>query len=262
LSLVTDRQGIYFDPTRPSDLEEHIRASTSLRPDQYRRAEDLRARILAKGITKYNLTGASHDLPEGYKILVPGQVEDDASIRLGTDQIATNLDLLKTVRSDFPEAILIYKPHPDVEAGLRVGKMPPNEAATYADIIAQDGDTTALLSQVDALATMTSLMGFEALLRGKTVHTYGAPFYAGWGLTIDHGKIPARRGDLTSLDGLTYASLIAYPRYFDPILNLPCPPEVVLTRLEQSTLSNGGIALRTLSKLQGLFASFSPLWRK
>lgn len=262
LSLVTDRQGIYFDPTRQSDLETIIRDSTSLRQDQLRRAENLRDRILAKGLSKYNLGGASLDLPEGYKILVPGQVEDDASIRLGTDKIKTNLDLLKQVRHDFPQAILIYKPHPDVEAGLRNGKIPQKECKHYADVIADQADAIALLNKVDAVATMTSLMGFEALLRGKMVHTYGAPFYAGWGLTQDHGKTPARRKAHITLDGLTYACLITYPRYFDPILRLPCPPEVALTRLAQGQLNNGGLALRTLAKLQGLFASCAPLWRK
>lgn len=262
LSLVTDRQGIYFDPTRQSDLETIIRNSTSLRQDQLRRAENLRDRILAKGLSKYNLGGASLDLPEGYKILVPGQVEDDASIRLGTDKIKTNLDLLKQVRHDFPEAILIYKPHPDVEAGLRTGKIPHTECKHYADVIADQADAIALLDKVDAVATMTSLMGFEALLRGKMVHTYGAPFYAGWGLTEDHEKTPARHKAQITLDGLTYACLIAYPRYFDPILRLPCPPEVALTRMAQGQLNNGGLALRTLAKLQGLFASCAPLWRK
>ena len=32
---------------------------------------------------------------------------------------------------------------------------------------------------------MTSLTGFDALLRGKRVVTHGLPFYAGWGLTTD-----------------------------------------------------------------------------
>ena len=35
------------------------------------------------------------------------------------------------------------------------------------------------------METMTSLAGFEALLRGKPVTTHGQPFYAGWGLTED-----------------------------------------------------------------------------
>ena len=39
----------------------------------------------------------------------------------------------------------------------------------------------------DRVVCMTSLMGFEALLRGIPVTTFGRPFYAGWGLTRDLG---------------------------------------------------------------------------
>ena len=46
---------------------------------------------------------------------------------------------------------------------------------------------------VDEVHVNSSLAGFEALLRGTKVSTYGVPFYAGWGLTEDHGPIPARR---------------------------------------------------------------------
>ena len=41
-----------------------------------------------------------------------------------------------------------------------------------------------LLGIVDEVHTLTSLTGFEALLRGIEVHAYGGPFYAGWGLTM------------------------------------------------------------------------------
>ena len=74
-----------------------------------------------------------------------------------------------------------------------------------------------LLSEVAEVHTMTSLTGFEALLRGLKVTTYGVPFYAGWGLTTDKATIPARRNQCIDLDSLIYATLIAYPRYFDPV---------------------------------------------
>lgn len=45
---------------------------------------------------------------------MPGQVEDDASIKTGTVLIKSNLELLRTVRERNPHAYIIYKPHPDV----------------------------------------------------------------------------------------------------------------------------------------------------
>ncbi|MFD0858827.1 capsular polysaccharide biosynthesis protein [Roseovarius aquimarinus] len=261
LSLVLDRRGIYYDPTRPSDLEDWIARRAHMRPDQTRRAEALIARITAEGRTKYNLGGTVPDLPRGHRILVPGQVEDDASIRAGAGRIRTNLALLEAARAAHPDAVLLYKPHPDVEAGLRAGAIAEEDALALADMVLSKADPAALLGMVDEVWTMTSLMGFEALMRGCRVTTTGAPFYAGWGLTPDLGPVPARRQARPGLPGLVHAALIDYPRYFDPQTGLPCPPEIVLDRLASGAVPHPGPANRLLSKLQGLFASRAALWR-
>ncbi|MEM9582647.1 MAG: capsular polysaccharide biosynthesis protein [Pseudomonadota bacterium] len=259
LSLVTDRQGIYYDPTAPSDLEQLIAQSTTLPEYALNRAEKLRQSLIQLGVTKYNLGGSAPEIDAKGKqvILVPGQVEDDASIRTGTTDICTNDALLAATRRDYPDAFLIYKPHPDIETGLRDGKTD----AAEADMIAPHADPLALLRQVDRVATMTSLLGFEALIRSVPVTCYGAPFYAGWGLTEDKGKIPARRTAQPTLLQLIHASLIAYPRYYDPITGLACPPEVTIERLASGTLPRPGLANRSLAKLQGWFSGFAPLWR-
>lgn len=258
LSLVTDDLGIYYDPSRPSRLEHLIRARSSLRPDQARRAEQLIHSLTKDGLSKYNLTGSVPPLPAGRRVLVVGQVEDDASIRLGAGQISTNLALLKAARAARQDDILIYKPHPDVEAGLREGAC---NAAPFADVIATKADIGALLTQVDELWTMTSLTGFEALLRGVHVVTAGAPFYAGWGLTEDHGDVPPRRREDIGLSSLVHATLIDYPRYFDPVTGTACPVEVVVDRLRNGPLPRLGFGNRMLSRLQGLLASRAYLWR-
>jgi capsular polysaccharide export protein len=165
--------------------------------------------------------------------------------------------------------VLIYKPHPDVEAGLRPGALPPEALRGLADIVARDADPIALIEACDAVWTMTSLLGFEALLRGKPVTCLGAPFYAGWGLTKDLGPIPARRLRApdghplprVTLNALIHAALIAYPRYYDPISQRPCPPEVATERLARGALPRPGLALRLLAKLQGAFATKAHLWR-
>ncbi|MEL7090306.1 MAG: capsular polysaccharide biosynthesis protein [Pseudomonadota bacterium] len=257
LSLVTDACGIYYDPSRPSDLETLIRTRRSLRSDQALRAERLVRTLTSNALSKYNLPGTLPDLPDGPKVLVVGQVEDDASIRLGAGEIATNAALIAAARAAHPDACLIYKPHPDVEAGLRPGATD----AAAADIVARKADITALFGQVDTLWTMTSLAGFEALLRGVHVVTVGAPFYAGWGLTDDRGPVPPRRREDVPLMGLVHATLIDYPRYFDPVTGLPCPVEVVAHRLATGTVPRPGPFNRTLSKLQGMLASRAHLWR-
>ncbi|MBU2960838.1 capsular polysaccharide biosynthesis protein [Citreicella sp. C3M06] len=260
LSLVCDPMGIYYDPTRASTLERLIADSPLLRPDALLRAERLAARLVADGLTKYNLAGALPPLPDGHRILVPGQVEDDASIRLGSPQMTSNAALLQRVRAENPGAVILWKPHPDVLAGLRPGAV--EHPGQWADLTV-NGDMAALLGQVHEVWTMTSLTGFEALLRGAAVTTLGAPFYAGWGLTRDLGPVPARRlhGPRPSLAGLVHATLIAYPRYRDPLTGLPCPVEVVADRLAAGPLRSSP-GNRTLSKLQGLLASRAGLWRR
>lgn len=261
LSLVCDTSGIYYDPSQPSDLERWITRRAHMRPDQTRRAEALIAAISAQGATKYNLGGEVPVLPQGQLILVPGQVEDDASIRTGAGDISTNLALLRAARAANPGAIILYKPHPDVETGLRPGAIDPAETQGQADLVLSQSDLAQLLCKVHQVWTMTSLLGFEALLRGLPVTTTGAPFYAGWGLTTDLGRIPARRSARPTLAGLIHATLIDYPRYHDPITDLPCPVEIILARLASGHLPRPSATNRTTSKLQGLFASRAALWR-
>ncbi len=268
LSLVTDDLGIYYDPTRPSRLEQLIQSPLSATARL--RIEKLVQSLLAQRLSKYNLAHRPlPDLPEGHRILVPGQVEDDASIRLGAGEIRSNLALLHAARAAHPQAQLIYKPHPDVEAGLRPGAISDADIQRLGATLAANADPILLIEACDQVITITSLLGFEALLRGKRVTCLGTPFYAGWGLTQDQGPIPQRR--LRAQDGhplprpdlmqLAHAALIAYPRYHDPITRRPCPPEVVVDRLATGRDAPTGLGLRLLSKAQGHLAGYAQLWR-
>lgn len=261
-SMVLDDLGIYFDPTRPSRLEQLIADSVSLPEHALDRARRVIDRVIADRVSKYATGQPGRDLPDSQGrrvILVPGQVEDDASIRLGSPEIKTNADLLKRTRDANAEAFIIYKPHPDVVAGLRPGVM--KDALDWADHVAPDMPITSLLDQVDHVWTMTSLTGFEALLREVPVTTLGVPFYAGWGLTTDLCPIPDRRRQVVSLEGLAHAALIGYPRYIDPVTGQPCPVEVVLERLATGKTYRSP-QLRILSKAQGLLAGYAWLWRR
>ncbi|ETX27365.1 capsular polysaccharide biosynthesis protein [Roseivivax isoporae] len=261
LSLAADDMGIYYDPRTPSRLERLIAEAADLPDDRRQRARRLIRTLVASGVSKYNLAGAVPDLPEGRRILVPGQVEDDASILCGTDAVATNAALLARVRDENPHAVIVWKPHPDVIAGLRQGHVA--DPLRWADVEVGTCDMAALLKEIDEVWTMTSLTGFEALLRGRRVVALGAPFYAGWGLTRDLGTVPARRlgGRRPDLEALVHAALVDYPRYRDPVTGLPCPVEVAAERLARGEVAHPGIANRALSKLQGLLASRAHLWR-
>ena len=97
------------------------------------------------------------------------------------------------------------------------------------DAVADDMDIIDCLNACDRLATLTSLSGFEALMRGKVVSVYGRPFYAGWGLTEDRMSFE-RRGRQISLDHLIHAALIDYPIYVTPD-GWPCEAEDLVATL-------------------------------
>ncbi len=261
LSLVLDDLGIYYDATRDSRLERLINASADLTAGERGRTERLIRRLTGAGLSKYNLGGDAlpAGLPAGRRILVPGQVEDDASIRLGATGVTTNAALLAACRAANPAAVILYKPHPDVEAGLRSGAVP--DADQIADAVLARTDIQAALNAIDEVWTMTSATGFEALLRGKRVACLGQPFYAGWGLTDDRGGAPLRRVATPDIVALAHAVLIAYPRYVDPLTGTPCPVEVVVDRLSSGDIPTPGRFNRLTAKMQGAFASYAHLWR-
>lgn len=240
LSLWLDDLGNPVDPAAPSRLEAQIAASIRLDDGAVRRAARLRERIVALGLSKYNVGGAAH-VPDG-ALLVVGQVEDDASVLLGaTGPVRGNRDLLAAARAAHPGATIMWKPHPDVEAGRRPGAVA--DWADFADRRVEGADPAALLAAPGLRVwTLTSTLGFEALLRGIPVACLGAPWYAGWGLTEDLAPTPARRTARPSLDALVHAALIDGPRYHDPVTDRPCPVEVAVERLATGTARLGLLA--------------------
>lgn len=217
MSWVVDVRGIYYDPTRPSDLE-YLLANTAFDPPTVQRAACLRERIVAEGLTKYNVGVSTWQRPAGVGtvILVPGQVESDASLAYGAPQIRTNIALLRAVRQKNPKAHVIFKPHPDVLAGLRAQGAGEEDALRCCDELVTEVAMGDLLLAVDEVHVLTSLTGFEALLRGKPVTCYGQPFYSGWGLTVDVVPNPRRTRRLL-LDELVAGALIEYPIYLSRV---------------------------------------------
>ncbi len=230
LSVALDDQGVYYDPTSPSRLESLIEGGAQS-AETLARAAALRTRVVEAGLSKYNLdSGAARpNWPaERPKVLVVGQVENDKSILKGCGDIRTNSGLVKAARADFPDAYLIYRNHPDVMSGNRPGML-DGAAMAEIDATADLLDIIDCLEACDVLATLTSLAGFEALLRGKTVAVYGRPFYGGWGLTQDRMTYE-RRTRRASLDALVAAALIEYPIYVTPD-GWPCEAEDLVAAL-------------------------------
>jgi len=254
LSAILDLTGIYFDPGQQSDLE-IILQTDNFDEKLCRRAAALKSRLVDANISKYGQlrSEVKRAVNGRYTVLVAGQVEDDRSILTGGSG-ATNLELLTRARACEPRAHIIYKPHPDVVAGHRKGHVETAAALRFADEIQRDASITALIDAVDGVHVITSLAGFEALLRGKAVTTHGVPFYAGLGLTKDLGDVPSRRTRRLSLDELVAGSLLIYPRYIDPVTRLPCPAELLVERMVRGE-ANILTPLITLRQWQGRLRS-------
>jgi capsular polysaccharide export protein len=253
-SIVVDVSGIHFDPRTPSDLES-ILDDAEIAPPLIERAAMLRKAIISAGISKYSAeTGLAilpARLPGKRLVLVPGQVEDDMSVLAGGGGLTSNLELVRRARTLEPDAEIWFRPHPDVDAGHRRGAVPDSEILKHADRIARGGGMAPLLDAVDAVHVLTSLTGFEALMRGREVTCHGTPFYAGWGLTRDLGEVPARRTRKLPLDALVAGVLILYPRYLDPVTGLPCPPEVLVGRMAARKATNRLRWIMPLRRWQG-----------
>ena len=262
LSWICDDLGIYYDASKPSRLE-RILAETDFDKALLSRAHALRMRILEAGITKYNIKAPPWKRPTSSQkvILVPGQVETDASIRFGAPGIKTNLDLLRAVRSANPKAYIIYKPHPDVRAGLRTQGKSEKFVESHCDEIVKNASMANLLDAVDEVATLTSLTGFEALMRGKRVTCYGHPFYAGWGLTTDIIPIPWRTRQL-SLGELVAGALILYPVYVSRATGRFTKPERTVEELITWRETGSGLLVWWQQILRAVLANLRRRIRK
>ncbi len=284
LSVVIDKQGIYYDATQPSDLETLLRSCEALTSKQSARVQALQAKLLTQRVSKYNVgaevgsdnkQGAASQKTQWIqaakvsgkpRILIVGQVEDDLSVQYCGSDIKTNRGLIKRVRLDNPDAYLIYKPHPDVEAGLRAGKVEV-ECLQQIQAVAYDTAMPDCLERVDEVHTISSLTGFEALLRDLKVVCYGLPFYAGWGLTtdIDSGLSPKaeylhrrKRSTALSLEQLLHCVLIRYPLYRLPngyglaqveqVIDHLYPSEENIYKIAQNKKTGGSVNIIITSK--------------
>ncbi|MDI1295703.1 MAG: beta-3-deoxy-D-manno-oct-2-ulosonic acid transferase, partial [bacterium] len=183
----------------------------------------------------------------------------DLSVRLGGAGVGGNIDFLARVRRAEPDAWILYRPHPDVQAGHRKGHLSDAAVMDYADSIDVGAPLMELVQAVDEVHVLSSLTGFEALMRDRPVTVHGMPFYAGWGLTRDLATATGRRGRRLTVDQLVAGALILYPRYLDPVTRLPCGPEMMVERLASGSIPPVTWLIR-LRVVQGKLRRFMTLF--
>lgn len=217
-SLLLDRLGVHYDAQAPSQLQQLLNQHPLTTADE-QLGQELVAFIREHRLSKCNLTQQALEAtaaPPRHRttILAVGQVEGDQALRRSLSPIRSNKALLQAIREQHPQAWIVYRPHPN---DVRKGYLRGNRAYLWhqhCDQLACDGDISHWIDAVDAVHVISSTAGFEALIRGKPVHTYGTPAYAGWGLTTDWADQPGRERRL-NLDQLAAIMLGHYPRYFN-----------------------------------------------
>ncbi len=225
-SLIADSVGLFYDADHPSYLENLLNSSGWETPSLMAGAERAMHAILAARLSKYN--HAPHASPyqlctpsNRTRILVIDQWEGDPKVSSAKADASTFRLMLEQAHKAHPGAALFVKPHPLTLAGKKNGYLTSLAAEYGACVIDRDFSAPSLLAQADEVYTVSSLMGFEALLQGKPVHCFGLPFYAGWGLTRDRVPCPrrTRRRGVTEIFAAAY---ILYSRYVNPITGEAC----------------------------------------
>ena len=263
-SWIADRIGIYYDGSRESGIERLLLQDRKLTNEQRSRAARIVESMKMLKISKYNEDGRPWQ-PRGIAaskrvVLVIGQVESDASIKYGVPETEgaarTNNELLRRVRERERESWILYKAHPDTLSNMRKGT---NVVKLYDEDVS-GCSLHDLYKSVDEVNVITSLAGFEALINGKKVRTWGIPFYAGWGLTVDmlegHEWLKKRRRRIT-LEELVYACLVEYPMYLSSETGLRTGVERVIKELAESRLKGKSVTAESrVFRYWGAFRSW------
>ncbi|MBB4640086.1 capsular polysaccharide export protein, LipB/KpsS family [Rhizorhapis suberifaciens] len=208
-------------------------------------AERARRLVVEHGLLKYNLpditdSAAQYRIKTRRRVLVIGQVDNDAAVRMGNPGKWRMVDIVRLAKLENPDAEILYRPHPEVYRGYQRTKFQRKLVENIATIVSPEGSLVELLNTTDQVYTLSSLSGLEALIRGVKVTTLGTPFYAGWGATDDRAAQPKGR-TLTPTE-IFAAVYLLYPKY---MVNLPN----IADALESTALKiRGDQILLTLSE--------------
>ena len=234
MGLVIDSRGMHYDPAQPSDLECILRDDPLDDTAALNRAKAAMAEIARLGLSKYNAFDRGAAVPDPGYVLVIDQTRGDAAVTASGADANTFREMLFYAQTDHPTARIVIKTHPETVAGHRPGYFTDQ----YADdrISLCDGPVSphALLAGAVAVYTVSSQMGFEAILAGHRPVVFGQPFYIGWGLSDDRKPLDRRQRRLTRAQ-LFLGAMMLYPVWYDPYRDRLCGIEEAVTTLAAQT---------------------------
>lgn len=226
VSVVVDDIGMYYVAKTPSRLEA-ILNDVHLPAGHHTAGADALAIWQSERLSKYNLGKEVAIEGARDKIVLVDQVRGDISIEGAGAGPETFEEMLNIALSQHDARDIVLRVHPDVAAGRARGYLPALARRFGIPFISDDVSPHAIIDEARAIWTVSSGLGFEALLRGVKVITFAAPFYAGWGLTEDRAtnavarEAFARRTRRPTRPNLFAATFLHYARYADPVTKRP-----------------------------------------
>ncbi|MEM0943643.1 MAG: capsular polysaccharide biosynthesis protein, partial [Pseudomonadota bacterium] len=157
LSLTLDPIGVHYDGARPSRLEELIREAPD-DPARHARARAAMEMLRREGLSKYTPLPRQAGPEPGY-VLVVDQVRGDASLTASGATPETFRRMAETARTENPGARVLIRGHPAGRGHLPGALAPQNPWP--------------LIEGAARVYTVSSQLGFEALMAGRPVTCFG-----------------------------------------------------------------------------------------
>lgn len=137
----------------------------------------------------------------------------------GAASPAADLAVLDAALAAHAAADIVLLPAP---AAAPDGAFAAEAARRGVDVLAPEAPLAGVLARAGEVWTLASVAGWDALVHGRPVRVFGAPFYAGWGFTRDTPLAPADRERLKARRPLAFADLFALvagamTHYADPV---------------------------------------------
>lgn len=224
LSFILDPLGLYYNAMAESYVSRALAEQVPLSESERIFSRELIARITSEYITKYNHQPVRRLEMDGdsEKVLVVDQSYGDAAIEYAYSSDESFERMLNAALEENPEAFILVKTHPDALADQkRRGYFSNLESSGRMVLLTEEINPVSLLQQVDRVYVVSSQMGFEALLCGKPVISFGVSFYSGYGLTDDRNPCQEQH-ERRSIEELFHELYVKHSVYVNPDREAVC----------------------------------------
>jgi capsule polysaccharide export protein KpsC/LpsZ len=222
-SLVIDNESLHFDKNGKSIIHELISEEIDEKITN-QHAEYFIKFCKNNFITKYSAINKTHLktieqinnlFPAANFIGVVGQKPNDKSMIYGNPKSYSNFSIFYKALKENKDSIIIFKQHPDVvDNSLTDILVKLFCIFSKRTFFIKDKFLSPIyfINRSNVIYTISSTIGFEALIHDKKTVVFGTPFYAGYGLTEDRVKIE-RKKKLITKEQLIYNYIYRYCKY-------------------------------------------------